>query len=43
MDSLSTVPRKTLDIKVFHVTFDEVFWHRIIEWMTTQTEYEGSW
>jgi CRISPR/Cas system-associated exonuclease Cas4 (RecB family) len=32
--------RKTLDIKVFHVTFDEVFWHRIIEWMTTQTEYE---
>lgn len=32
--------RKTLDIEVFHVTFDEDFWQRILEWMTTHTEYE---
>lgn len=34
--------RKTLDIEVFHVEFDSVFWKNIVDWMATQTEYENS-
>jgi len=32
--------RKTLDLKVFPVTFDSGFWETIVTWMGTQTEYE---
>lgn len=32
--------RKTLDINVFHVTFDPGFWQTVVDWMASQTEYE---
>nr|WP_176705243.1 PD-(D/E)XK nuclease family protein [Halobacterium sp. GN101] len=32
--------RKTLDITVFPVTFDPVFWDTVVTWMQEQTEYE---
>jgi CRISPR/Cas system-associated exonuclease Cas4 (RecB family) len=32
--------RKTLNLKVFTVTFDADFWERVVEWMVTQTQYE---
>lgn len=32
--------RKTLDIKVFHVTFNEPFWSDVVQWMARHTAYE---
>lgn len=32
--------RKTLKIKSFHVSFDEEFWDTVVDWMSTQTEYQ---
>jgi hypothetical protein len=32
--------RKTLDLRVFQVTFDPGFWQRVVNWMATQTGYE---
>lgn len=32
--------RKTLDIEVFHITFDPEFWQAVVDWMAAQTEYE---
>lgn len=32
--------RKTLDLKVFHMTFDPEFWNRVVSWMAMQTKYE---
>lgn len=32
--------RKTLDIRVFQVTFDPDFWQCVVDWMATQTGYE---
>lgn len=32
--------RKTLDLRVFHVTFDPAFWQNVVDWMATQTNYE---
>lgn len=32
--------RTTLDIKAFHVSFDQDFWSEIVEWMASQTSYE---
>jgi CRISPR/Cas system-associated exonuclease Cas4 (RecB family) len=32
--------RKTLDLKVFPVTFDSEFWETVVTWMQAQTEYE---
>lgn len=32
--------RKTLDLRVFQVTFDPGFWQRVVNWMATQTRYE---
>jgi CRISPR/Cas system-associated exonuclease Cas4 (RecB family) len=32
--------RKTMDVKAFHVPFDESFWRdTVVEWMRNQTEY----
>lgn len=32
--------RKTLDLRVFQVTFDPDFWQRVVDWMATQTTHE---
>jgi CRISPR/Cas system-associated exonuclease Cas4 (RecB family) len=32
--------RKTLDIRVFQVSFDQGFWQTVTDWMATQTAYE---
>lgn len=32
--------RKTLDIKVFHVTFNKSFWNDVVQWMARHTAYE---
>ncbi|KAB1192427.1 Dna2/Cas4 domain-containing protein [Haloferax sp. MBLA0076] len=32
--------RKSLEVKIFHVEFDEAFWHDVVlEWATNHTEY----
>jgi CRISPR/Cas system-associated exonuclease Cas4 (RecB family) len=34
--------RKTLNIKSFHVSFDPEFWDTVVEWMSTQTQYQDA-